>query len=199
MNWRKNDLENWLGGKGIRFLKELGLAAGEVVADFGCNAGNYTIPAAELVGAAGRIYAIEQDTSALKQLKERSRSRKLKNITYIHATPEHQIEIQPHSVDLVLVYDVLHYFETAERINLYHQFHLWLKPDGMLSVFPKHNKSDWPMWHLAALDYEDITGEIELTGFRLLEKTRRELIHDDYLENGVILNFTASKLDTAGF
>ncbi|OPX35041.1 hypothetical protein B1H10_02135 [candidate division KSB1 bacterium 4484_188] len=198
MNWGKSDREIWLGGKGIRFLQDLGVTAGEVVVDFGCNAGNYTIPAAELIGSAGRIYAIEQDAPALKQLKEWARSHNLKNIVYLNTSQIKEIDLKPHSIDLVLAYDVLHYFGKAERIKIYIRFYNWLKPDGMLSVFPKHNKQDFPMWHLAELDYEDIIGEIESTGFRLIEKTEQELIHDDYLENGVILNFTVSKLNAVG-
>ena len=128
MKWEGSDPEIWLGGEGVRFLQNLGVTAGEAVADFGCNAGHYTIPAAEVVDSTGRVYAIEQDTSALVQLKKQARSHKLKNIIYINTSAKQQIDIPPHSINLVLVYDVLHYFEAAGRKNLYIQFHSWLKP-----------------------------------------------------------------------
>jgi len=43
--------------------------------------------------------------------------------------------VRSHSINLVLVYDVLYYFEAAGRKNLYIQFHSWLKPGGMLFDF----------------------------------------------------------------
>lgn len=188
MKWKKSDLEIWLDGMGAIYLRELGIGAGNVVADFGCNAGNYSIPAAEVVGNSGKVFAIDQDAAALNQLRSRAASRRLENIIILDTTEKGMIELEPQGCDTILVYDVLHYLEFSQRNDLYQRFYQWLKPGGLLSVFPKHNKSDWPMWHLADLDIVDIANEIAETGFRLAEKSARKLIHDDYLETGVVLN-----------
>jgi hypothetical protein len=93
---------------------------------------------------------------------------------------------------VVLVYDVLHYLNTEEREALYQSANIVLKNDGLLSVFPKHNRVDRPMWHLADLIVADIIKEIEACGFMLTENIEKRLIHDDVIERDMVINFKKS-------
>ncbi|MGB7294327.1 MAG: hypothetical protein WBC70_01945, partial [Candidatus Aminicenantales bacterium] len=72
-------------------------------------------------------------------------------------------------------------------------FHRVLKPNGILSLYPKHRKNDSPLMELAQLTLEDIVKEVEETGFSMLDKYLKRLIHDDYYNDGYILNFTVEK------
>jgi precorrin-6B methylase 2 len=63
-----NDAQHWIEHEGITYIKELGIRAGQVIVDFGCNAGHYTIPAARVVGSEGTVYAIDQEQTAIDQL-----------------------------------------------------------------------------------------------------------------------------------
>lgn len=52
-------------------LRDLGIRAGWRVADFGCGAGYYLVPAARLVGPTGRVVGIDILTSAVDEAKKR--------------------------------------------------------------------------------------------------------------------------------
>jgi ubiquinone/menaquinone biosynthesis C-methylase UbiE len=53
------DVKEWLKEKGEVFLKNIGIKEGQVILDFGCNVGHYTIAAAKIVGKQGRVYAVD--------------------------------------------------------------------------------------------------------------------------------------------
>ena len=40
-------------------IRDTGITTGHTVLDFGCGAGNYTIPAAKEVGPRGTVYAVD--------------------------------------------------------------------------------------------------------------------------------------------
>ena len=174
--------------EGLTYVKELGIVAGQVIVDFGCNAGHYTIPAAKVVGSEGTVYAIDQKKSAIDQLMKTAQSEGLGNIFPIISSKP-AIDLPVASVDAVLIYDVLHYLNADERKKLYQSVNIVLKDHGILSVFPKHNRLDSPMWHLAKLSITDIVKEIENGHFILVQKDEKRLMHDDYFETGMIINF----------
>ena len=39
-----NDAQRWIEHEGITYIKELGIGTGQVIVDFGCNAGHFGIP-----------------------------------------------------------------------------------------------------------------------------------------------------------
>lgn len=184
-----NNVRQWINSDGVRYLQELGLTKGNVILDFGCNAGHYTIPAAKIVGPAGKVYAVDKDDYPLQQLQNVKDIHHIKNIDTINTNGSTKLELKSESVDMALLYDVLHYFYEIQRKSLYKEIYRVLKPKGVLSVYPKHNKQDFPMWSLAQLSIKDIENEIKKVGFILLEKKVENLFHDDYKEQGRVLNF----------
>jgi len=42
-------------------LKEVGIKPGFYILDYGCGSGGYTIPAAQMVGESGKIYALKRN------------------------------------------------------------------------------------------------------------------------------------------
>ena len=187
-----NDAQRWIEHEGATYIRELEIGTGQVIVDFGCNAGHYTVPAARVVGSEGTVYAIDQEQTAIDQLMKTAQNEGLDNIIPIISSKP-AIDLPAASVDAVLIYDILHYLNADERKNLYQSANTVLKDDGILSVFPKHNQSDWPMWHLAESSIEDIIKEIENNHFILIQKAEKHLIHDDNLETGIIINFKKSK------
>ncbi len=145
-----------------------------------------------MVGSEGTVYAIDQEQTAIDQLMKTAQNEGLDNIIPVISSKP-AIDLPAASVDVVLIYDVLHYLNTDERKNLYQSVDTVLKDDGILSVFPKHNQLDGPMWHLEKLIITDIVKEIENNHFILIEKAEKQLIHDDNLETGIIINFKKSK------
>ncbi len=178
----ETDVERWLRKDGQVFLTQIGIKKGQVVLDFGCGSGNYTIPAARAVGEKGKVYALDKDQEGLDRLMEKARPLGLKNIETLKTSGQLEIGLEDVSVDAVLVYDVLHsyYLPTAaERKGLLHEVRRVLRPKGLLSVFPAHMEED------------QIKKEIESVRFRLEEESAKTLLHyGDILSQGRILNFT---------
>ena len=117
-------------------LQRVGIRKGQIVLDFGCGSGTYTIPAAQIVGKHGRVYALDKDKMALDELMREAESAGLKNIERMDTSGGLEIDLADDSVDVVLMFDVLHsfYFPQAEdrRRLLYYRekttgVSLWMK------------------------------------------------------------------------
>ncbi len=190
-----NDVENWItSGEGQAFLREAGLKEGHQVLDLGAGEGHYTIPAAQVVGSKGRVYALDQDRVPLKRLMEEAQKHALKNIFPVQAQAERlSSDWKANAFDVVLIYDMVHFLEADERADLYRGVFELLKSGGLLSVYPKHNRQDLPMFKLAQLDLDDVAEEIEQQGFDTESRLYRRLIHDEHYDQGYVLNFRKNK------
>lgn len=177
----------WLEQDGKRFLKRIGVGQGEIVLDFGARVGYYSIPAAKVVGSKGIVNALDKDARALDELMRTAKSERLENLRRIDTSGQLAIPLSNESVDVVLLYDVLHLIDTREL--LYEEVHRILRPHGLLSVYPKHNKLDSPGWGLKDMAPGDIIKEIEYHGFSFTEEYCGEVSHDDSFNRGCVLNF----------
>ncbi len=154
---------------------------------FSCGSGHYAIPAAQVVGQKGMVIALDKNREPLRELRREAESKGLSNIR-LESVPEKSIlNIPDRMFNVILAYDVLHYFERRQR--LLSEFHRVLKDTGFLSVYPKHHKDDYPLSNLADQSLDGVNVEIERSGFILKKKFREELIHDDNYNWGTILNF----------
>ncbi len=184
------DVKNWLNRGGEAFLEDIGIKKGEVVLDFGCGAGYYTIPAAKVVRKDGKVYAMDKDIESMQRLMEIAKTKGLKNIIPIHTKSEElKINLESESIDAVLLYDVLHYMEALERKKIYEEIYRILKTGGILSVYPKHRKSDEPLWNLSDMELDDVIEEINSRYFYLQRKFYKKLLHNGNYNAGYILNF----------
>jgi ubiquinone/menaquinone biosynthesis C-methylase UbiE len=186
----ENDVKKWLNREGEVLLEDIGIKKGDVVLDFGCGAGHYTIPAAKVVREEGKIYAIDKDVESMHELMEIAKTKDLKNIIPIHTKSEElKINLESESIDAVLLYDVLHYMENLERKKIYEEIYRILKTGGLLSVYPKHRKSDEPLENLSDMELDDVIEEINSRHFYLQEKFYKKLLHNGNYNTGYILNF----------
>jgi len=185
------DVKEWLKEKGKVFLKNIGVKEGQVILDFGCNVGHYTIPAANVVGKQGRVYAMDKDIESLNELMRTAKTKGLKNIVPMHSqSADLKINLKDESVDVILLYDILHYMDVTERNKIYKESYRVLKNDALLSVYPKHNKLDEPLWNLSNIQLENVIKEIESAKFNFERQFYKKLIHDNNCNTGYILNFT---------
>lgn len=185
----ESDVKRWLNGDGESFLKDIGIKKGQIILDFGCGAGHYTVPAARVVGKGGKVYAIDKDGDVLEQLTQLAESEGLKNVLPIKTKEGLKIDLEDESVDVVLLYDVLHYMNLKERRGIYDEVHRILKSDGFLSVYPKHLESNGALWNLSSMGLEAIIKEIKGENFYFESKFFKDLIHDDNYDKGYILKF----------
>jgi ubiquinone/menaquinone biosynthesis C-methylase UbiE len=166
----------------LDMLQQIGIRRGQTVLDFGCGYGAYTIPVAEIVGERGRVYALDKDKEALDTLMQRGESAGLKNIDRMETSGGLEIGLTDESVDVVLLFDVLHSFyfpNTDDKRRLLIEIRRVMKPSAFLAI------SVWP--NLVEPETED---EMKSAGFRL-EKVISEGLGSDNKDLGTrrILNF----------
>ena len=135
------EFREWLVGNAQRVLAEVGVREGQTVLDYGCGSGTFSIPCARIVGAEGRVYALEVRAGVLERLREQATGEGLANIvTILSEQPGADTGLPEESVDVVLVYDVMHAVE--DRPALLRELYRVLRRDGFLSVFPMHLGTD---------------------------------------------------------
>lgn len=181
--------QTWLATSVEGFLRRVGVAEGGSVLDFGCNNGNYTLPAARIVGKPGRVYAVDKDKTVLCELRRAAKRKGLSNIEFIHVPEDGKLPLRVGSIDIVLLYDVLHrgYLpEAAQRKQVLENIHRVLKPGGLLSFYPTHTGK-------YGLSIEESIREVQNAGFNLHGESRRKLVHDDKLVRGRIFTFERLK------
>jgi ubiquinone/menaquinone biosynthesis C-methylase UbiE len=196
-------VRKWLEEDGEEFLRKVGIRKGQIVLDFGCGSGNYAIPAARIAGREGKVYALDKKRwgvwpcEGLGDLAKRadlgspsarkSESRGLGNIVMMKTSGELKIALEAESVDVVLLYDVLHYYYfpvAGDRRRLLREVYRVLKPDGFISFYPgdpdvSHNYRE----------LEVIKKEIEEANFCLESEYAGVIIHENVLVEGHVANF----------
>ena len=115
-----------------------GLEVGKVVLDFGCGIGSNTIAAAQIVGDEGLVYALDMHPLAIRAVERRAQKANLSNIRTILSNGD--TALPDGSVDVVLLYDVLH--SVPEKQALLEELCRVLKPGGLLLVKPDHMTRD---------------------------------------------------------
>ena len=141
----KNAVENWIENEAEKFLRDIGIKKGQKVLDFGCGSGNYAIPTARIVGEEGLVYALDQDEGTLDGLMRKVEVMGLKNIIRLDTSHESRIGLDDESVDVVLIYDVLHYYyfpRAEDRRRLLREVYRVLKPKAVFSLYPAHLESN---------------------------------------------------------
>lgn len=184
-----NQMEWWERDGGAKFLKKIGLRSGQKILDFGCRVGHYTIPAARVVGSEGIVYAVDKESEALEELGRKVIAHKLTNVKAAKTSGQMKLPLKSRLIDVVLLYDVLHYFGADERIKLYHEAFRVLKQSSLLSVYPKHTAEDSPLMELQHLRSIDIEREILNSGFQFKRRYCGIISHDNGLNKGCVLNF----------
>ena len=115
-------------------LESLGLREGMTFMDVGCGYGFFTIPAAQIVGEKGKVYAVDVDASSINQLKRDAAEKGLKNIHTEVAEAEETVFCQE-CVDIIFYNTVLHDFRDPTKVL--RNAKTMLKPSGKLV------NSDW--------------------------------------------------------
>jgi ubiquinone/menaquinone biosynthesis C-methylase UbiE len=181
----KSAEKGWLRRRAEVFLRDVGVACGTRVLDFGCGEGNYTIPAARIAGKRGRVYAVDKDRKKLSRTMLVVKKQGLGNVVPLHKVAGRQIPVRARSIDVVLLYDVLHrgYLpDRRQRTAALQEVFRVLKPGGILSCYPTHLKE-------YGMTFERLLSEVRQTGFRFRGEDRKTLVHDGHMARGRVLQF----------
>jgi len=107
-----------------------GAKKGDIILYYGCGIGFNTIPAAEIVGEEGTVYALDIHPLAIKSVEKQIRKKGLKNVKTILS--DLNTGLPDESVDIVLLYNVLPMVKN--RPALIKELYRVLKARGALSV-----------------------------------------------------------------
>lgn len=110
-------------------LKDIGLRSGMVFMDIGCGDGFFAIPAAQLVGEKGVVYAVDIDASAIEKLKDKAAEKGLKNVNAEVGAAEETVFCEE-CADIVFYSRVLHDFRDPAKVL--RNAKRMLKPTGTL-------------------------------------------------------------------
>lgn len=115
-------------------VKEVGIKVGFEVLDYGCGPGSYVVPAAELVGGSGKVYALDIHPLAIQMVQDIASKKRLTNVVTIRS--DCVTGLQNNSLDAILLYDVFH--DLSNQSAVLEELHRVLKSNGILSVSDHH-------------------------------------------------------------
>jgi ubiquinone/menaquinone biosynthesis C-methylase UbiE len=118
---------SWYNPESI--LKDAGLGPGMVFMDVGCGEGFFALLAAEIVGQAGIVYAVDTDPQAVERLKTKAAQKHLINIKSKVGAAEETVFCTT-CADVVFYSMVLHDFKDA--VQVLRNAKKMLKPAGRL-------------------------------------------------------------------
>ena len=121
-----------------KLMPSLEIKAGDVVADLGAGSGHHTVRLAKLVGAAGKVYAVDIQKEMIFMLGNRLKKEKIANVTLIHNT-EKDPKLPADAIDMILMVDVYH--ELSYPYEVMVELVKSLKPGGRL-VFVEFRLED---------------------------------------------------------
>jgi ubiquinone/menaquinone biosynthesis C-methylase UbiE len=118
-----------------RSLEKAGLTKGMSVVDYGCGPGSFTIPAAEMVGHEGKVFAVDIHPLAISTVEQKASRKGLQNVETI-LVKGYDTSIEKSSIDRVLLMDTIHAIDDPDA--LFREIHRMLKPDGLLFMEKGH-------------------------------------------------------------
>jgi ubiquinone/menaquinone biosynthesis C-methylase UbiE len=150
--------------------------AGQVVADLGCGSGFYVVPAAQMVGTEGIVYAVDVVESKLAATVSIANQFGHKNVRVVRADlAKPLVEIPEGSCDLVIMGNILH--EIPSKDMLIKNVYRILKSGGRVMAV-EWKKELTPLGPPVQNRMDQQTLELKLmgTGFRKL----KDLMVDGY-------------------
>ncbi len=117
-------------------ISELGLMSGMKVVDLGAGSGFYTIEAGKLVGAGGRVYAVDVHQEILDKIKRGASLVGLHNIELIWGNIEKigGTKLREGIADRAILSNTLFQIEVGDRDNLALEIKRIIRPGGKLMV-----------------------------------------------------------------
>jgi len=174
--------EKWLNGQGADMLRNLGVKESDCVVDFGCGKGRYTIPASQIVGKDGMVFAVERHANELDALNERlTKFSSNESVKILNTETLHLDSISDASVDAVFTFDVLQYIDDYD--TLFESVKRVLKPNGSIFVYPAG------VPHPGDVDMESIIEIMKRLGMKLATKTEYRMMHNKFMVDDIIYTF----------
>jgi len=145
-------------------ISKLGVSQGNVVMDFGCGPGFFTIALAKI---AAKTIAVDVSEGML----EKTANYALKNHVHVELLKSDgtRIDLADSSVDLVFLSHVFH--EVEDKPKVLREFFRILKPSGRLAIVEKSqgSKKLWGAFGPPIIKASDVIDETTLAGFKPIQ------------------------------
>ena len=146
---------------GLRLLR---VAKGSTVGDVGAGSGYMSLRLARLVGAAGRVYAVDVQPGMLQLLQQNAAKAKVTNVVPVLGTFDDP-KLPAGELDLIIMVDVYHEFSQPQR--MLQRMREALKPGGRLALFEyRAEDPNVPILPLHKMTKAQVKTEVELEGFK---------------------------------
>jgi ubiquinone/menaquinone biosynthesis C-methylase UbiE len=153
-----NPIRRWLQPPS-ELVEKLRINPSDVVMDFGCGPGFYTI---ELAKKAEKVIAVDLSPEMLKKAQDKAVKAGVKNIEFLQSDGKN-IKVNDGSVDLILLVTVYH--EVGESQTVLVEFRRILKPAGKLVIVEVVKKGIFP--GAPVQNPEALKAEVEVGSFKL--------------------------------
>lgn len=158
-------------------VAQSGLMMGQVVADLGCGNGFYVLPAAQMIGPTGVVYAVDVQTSKLAATVSIANQFGYKNVRVIQANlAKPLLDIEMNSCDLVIVGNILH--QIPEKAELIKNIYRILKSPGGRVVIVEWKRTATPFG--PALDKRVDQEKLEVLLMQAGFRKDKDLLADGY-------------------
>ncbi|WP_299217075.1 class I SAM-dependent methyltransferase [uncultured Aquimarina sp.] len=164
-DWKERD--TWMKVSEIFEIAEI--KPGSKVADIGCHEGYLSIHMAKVVGASGKVLAVDVREDRLEKLDEHLKKRKIKNVKTILGDYDDP-KLPDNSLDVVVILDTYHEMDDYKEILAHVK--KALKPTGnivLIEKFKEHmlNKSRDEQMEAHTLAMHYVKEELETAGFTI--------------------------------
>lgn len=177
-------LQDWMDKEGEIILREIGIKKGQQILDFGCGTGVYTVFASRIVGGSGKVYALDSDEEGLlRDLISKIEKEKIKNIEIIKTSGEIEFPLSDESMDVVLMYDILHLLDDDERNKLFMEASRVLIKGGFVSYHATHRGGN------EHFNLDKIHNKMKANGLYFNAEFKRPMFHWAWIEDSLILNY----------
>ncbi len=120
------------GPKILKKWSELNIVnEGQYFLDFGCGTGDFAIPAAKIVGASGKVFALDCNPKQLQIVEKKAHKAGIKNLKTVLS--ERQVDLPDNFIDVLWMCDVIHEIRTKREVLT--EAHRLLKNNGTLIIY----------------------------------------------------------------
>jgi ubiquinone/menaquinone biosynthesis C-methylase UbiE len=112
-------------------LKRLGVVKGDIVIDIGAGSGYFSLPASEMVGSEGGVFAVDIQPEAVAIIERKRIARERENLHVVQSSDE-SLGLSDRIGTLAFMYTVLH--EVEDKATMLRDLYRALKPGGRIAI-----------------------------------------------------------------
>lgn len=151
----------------VAFLEPAVRGAPGTWADLGAGSGTFTRALAEILGPSSRVYAVDRDASALRELRQWS-ERDAPNVVVIRADITRPFALADKQLDGILLANVLHFVRDADQVLA--RIAQMLRPGGRVVIveYDRRTANRWVPYPIPVDRLTELASSAALTDPRVV-------------------------------